>query len=199
MNTSKQQNRRLNAIEFTGNVAKVTPVGEHLVVSLAFNEGSYQNDEWVQKDTLYMKAFLSVKIYNYQVSVGDKLTVRGFLASDNFKPEGGKKRYNVQITVMEVVEHLLKQHDSQPQSGYQSQPQSPQQQPQRYQSQQQPQHSGHRQPNQPSSQQQPQHSGHRQSNQPSPQQQPPQRYQPQSQPQPQYSADSNRFQSGWPN
>jgi single-stranded DNA-binding protein len=113
MNTQTQSTRpnqptRQNSIIFTGNVSQVKPIqGGACAISLAFNEGSMANGQWEQKDTLFIEAYFPAKL-NCIPNIGDKMTVSGFMASSNYQPQQGKKRFGMKIVVNEITEYTAK-------------------------------------------------------------------------------------------
>jgi single-stranded DNA-binding protein len=126
-NQTQNQSTRQNVIRFTGNVSQVKPLPNGgASISLAYNEGTMVNGEWQQSDTLFMSCIVPAKL-NFIPNIGDKMTIEGFLASDNYQPQGGKKRYGVKIIINQILEHSEKpsapayqQHAPQ-QQGYQNQ------------------------------------------------------------------------------
>ncbi|MCT8865742.1 MULTISPECIES: hypothetical protein [Shewanella] len=140
MNNSNQATRQ-NSIVFTGNVSQVKPLENGgAAISLAYNEGSMINGQWETKDTLFLESYLPAKL-NFIPNVGDKMTISGFMASNNYQPQGGKKKFGVKIVVNEITEYSPKQASQQqhapqqqyaPQQGsYQNRP-APQNAPQQY-------------------------------------------------------------------
>ncbi|MCT8869271.1 MULTISPECIES: hypothetical protein [Shewanella] len=140
MNNSNQATRQ-NSIVFTGNVSQVKPLENGgAAISLAYNEGSMINGQWETKDTLFLESYLPAKL-NFIPNVGDKMTISGFMASNNYQPQGGKKKFGVRIVVNEITEYSPKQASQQqhapqqqyaPQQGsYQHQP-APQNAPQQH-------------------------------------------------------------------
>lgn len=125
---NQTKSTRSNKLRFTGNVSQVKPLQNGgAAISLAYNEGKMVNDKWETSDTLFMQCIVPAK-FNLIPNIGDRMTIEGFLASDNFQPEGGKKRYGVKIIINLILEHKIKQQQQQaPQhNGYQNQP-APQQ------------------------------------------------------------------------
>lgn len=131
---NQNQTKRQNSIAFTGNVAQVKPLnGGACAISLAYNEGSQVNGQWETTDTLFMECYLPAKL-NFIPNIGDRMTISGFLASNNFTPQhGGNKRYGVKIVVNEINEYSPKQANQSaaqqqynPQGSYQAAPQQPQ-------------------------------------------------------------------------
>ncbi|WP_282109350.1 hypothetical protein [Shewanella algicola] len=107
MNNQNQSTRK-NTIEFTGNVSQVKPIqGGACAISLAYNEGSMVNGQWETKDTLFLEAYIPAKL-NFQPNIGDKMTVLGFMASNNYQPQNGNKRYGMKVVVNEIVEYSAK-------------------------------------------------------------------------------------------
>ena len=96
MNNSNQATRQ-NSIVFTGNVSQVKPLQNGgAAISLAYNEGSMINGQWETKDTLFLESYLPAKL-NFIPNVGDKMTISGFMASNNYQPQGGKKKFGVRL------------------------------------------------------------------------------------------------------
>ncbi|QIR16330.1 single-stranded DNA-binding protein [Shewanella aestuarii] len=164
-NHTQNQSTRQNTIRFTGNVSQVKPLQNGgASISLAYNEGKMVNNEWQQSDTLYMSCIVPAKL-NFIPNIGDKMTIEGFLGSDNYQPQGGKKRYGVKIIINQILEYSEKQQAPQ-QNGYQNRPA-----PQQNSYQQAPQQNGYQNrpaPQQNSYQQAPQQNGYQ--NRPAPQQ-----------------------------
>jgi len=105
---NQNQSTRQNTIIFTGNVSQVKPIqGGACAISLAYNEGSMVNGQWETKDTLFLEAYIPAKL-NFQPNIGDKMTVSGFMASNNYQTQNGTKRYGMKIVVNEVVEYSAK-------------------------------------------------------------------------------------------
>ncbi|MCU8056161.1 hypothetical protein L5L78_08100 [Shewanella sp. SM34] len=134
MNNSNQATRQ-NSIVFTGNVSQVKPLQNGgAAISLAYNEGSMINGQWETKDTLFLESYLPAKL-NFIPNVGDKMTISGFMASNNYQPQGGKKKFGVRVVVNEIIEYSPKQASQQqhaPQQGsYQNRP-APQNAPQQH-------------------------------------------------------------------
>jgi len=131
MNNSNQATRQ-NSIVFTGNVSQVKPLENGgAAISLAYNEGSMINGQWETKDTLFLESYLPAKL-NFIPNVGDKMTISGFMASNNYQPQGGKKKFGVRIVVNEITEYSPKQASQQqhaPQQQYAPQQGSYQHQP----------------------------------------------------------------------
>ncbi|MBB1440567.1 hypothetical protein H5202_18190 [Shewanella sp. SG41-4] len=127
---NQNQSTRQNTIIFTGNVSQVKPIqGGACAISLAYNEGSMVNGQWETKDTLFLEAYIPAKL-NFQPNIGDKMTVNGFMASNNYQPQNGTKRYGMKIVVNEVVEYSAKTerntsntHNNTPQGQYTNAPQ----------------------------------------------------------------------------
>lgn len=129
MNNQIQPQRRQNQLTFTGNVSQVKPLQNSVVVNLAYNEGKKDaQGQFQQTDTLFMEAIIPASV-GLQPNIGDRVTVGGFLASNNFTPQGGKKRYGVKIVVQEILEFIQKQPTQQQPQSY-NQPQQQYQQPQ---------------------------------------------------------------------
>ncbi|MGB5117804.1 MAG: hypothetical protein WBO26_12725, partial [Providencia rettgeri] len=129
MNNSNQATRQ-NSIVITGNVSQVKPLQNGgAAISLAYNEGSMINGEWETKDTLFLESYLPAKL-NFIPNVGDKMTISGFMASNNYQPQGGKKKFGVRIVVNEIIEYSPKpasQQQHAPQQQYAPQQHAPQQ------------------------------------------------------------------------
>lgn len=134
-NQSTQQAKRANNLEFTGNVSRVKPLQSGFAISLAYNEGKMVNGQWETSDTLFIETFVPSRC-GVAPCVGDRMTVRGFIASNNYTPQNGKKRFGVKIVVNEVLEYSPKQNTQQsyqpqqnpqyqqPNNNYQNQPQN---------------------------------------------------------------------------
>ncbi|MCU8005804.1 single-stranded DNA-binding protein [Shewanella sp. SM96] len=183
MNNSNQATRQ-NSIVITGNVSQVKPLQNGgAAISLAYNEGSMINGEWETKDTLFLESYLPAKL-NFIPNVGDKMTISGFMASNNYQPQGGKKKFGVRIVVNEIIEYSPKpasQQQHAPQQQYAPQQHAPQQ-------------GGYQ--NRPAPQQHaPQQGGYQ--NRPAPQQHAPQQGGYQNRPAPQqYAPQQDGFQNG---
>ncbi|MGI2115663.1 hypothetical protein ACRN9G_18950 [Shewanella frigidimarina] len=182
-NHTQNQSTRQNTIRFTGNVSQVKPLQNGgASISLAHNEGKMVNNEWQQSDTLFMSCIVPAKL-NFIPNIGDKMTIEGFLASDNYQPQGGKKRFGAKIIINQILEYSETQNAAR-QQGYNNQ--AAYQQPA-------PQQSGYQ--NRPAPQQNaPQQSGYQ--NRPAPQQNAPQQSGYQNRPAPQQNAPQ---QSGYQN
>ncbi|GIU40908.1 hypothetical protein TUM3794_19970 [Shewanella colwelliana] len=184
---NQNQTKRQNSIAFTGNVSKVKPLnGGACAISLAYNEGSQVNGQWETTDTLFMECYIPAKL-NFIPGVGDKMTITGFLASNNYTPQqGGNKRYGVKIVVNQIDEYSPKQAN-QSAAQQQYQPQGQYQQPeQQYQPQGQYQ--------QPAPQQYQPQGGQQPQQRPQQQYQPQGGQQPQQRPQQQYQARPQHYQ-----
>ncbi|WP_434949631.1 hypothetical protein ACRWQL_00595 (plasmid) [Shewanella sp. HL-SH4] len=187
-NHTQNQSTRQNTIRFTGNVSQVKPLQNGgASISLAHNEGKMVNNEWQQSDTLFMSCIVPAKL-NFIPNIGDKMTIEGFLASDNYQPQGGKKRFGAKIIINQILEYSEPQNAAR-QQGYNNQAAYQQPAPQ----QNAPQQSGYQ--NRPAPQQNaPQQSGYQ--NRPAPQQNAPQQSGYQNRPAPQQNAPQ---QSGYQN
>lgn len=105
MQNQNNQTTRANKLRFTGNVCKFKVLTQgSIAITLAYNEGEMVNNEWQTSDTIFIETLIPRKL-NFMPNVGDKLTVEGFLASNNFTPQGGKKKYGVKIIVNKILEH----------------------------------------------------------------------------------------------
>jgi single-stranded DNA-binding protein len=119
---NQNQSTRQNSIIFTGNVSQVKPIsGGACAISLAYNEGSMVNGSWETKDTIFLEAYIPAKL-NFTPSIGDKMTVSGFIASNNYQLQNGKKRYGIKVVVTEIVEYSEKTTNT-PQQQYANAPQ----------------------------------------------------------------------------
>lgn len=151
MNNTNQQAKRQNSIVFTGNVSQVKPLQNGgAVISLAYNEGSMVNGQWETTDTLFLECYIPPKL-QFIPNIGDKMTITGFMASNNYQPQGGKKKFGMKVVVNEIVEYSPKQASQQhaPQQNYASH--APQQYEQNAQQQHAPQQAGYQ--NRPAPQQ----------------------------------------------
>lgn len=127
-NQQQPETRRQNKLRLTGNVSQVKPLnGGGAAISLAYNEGKTVNGQWEQTDTLFMPCIVP-KAMRFIPNVGDKMTIDGFLASNNFTPQGGKKRFGIQIVINKILEYTEKQHQpAQQQGGHNQDPNQGQQ------------------------------------------------------------------------
>ncbi|MGI2040144.1 hypothetical protein ACRN9Z_19025 [Shewanella frigidimarina] len=123
MNTTTQPTRQ-NSLVFTGNVSQVKPIqGGACAISLAYNEGSMVNGQWETKDTLFLEAYIPAKL-NFQPNVGDKMTISGFMAANNYQPQNSKKRYGSKVVINEIVEYIAKTvNNASQQNNYNNAPQ----------------------------------------------------------------------------
>ncbi|MBB1390090.1 MULTISPECIES: hypothetical protein [unclassified Shewanella] len=123
MNTTTQPARQ-NSLVFTGNVSQVKPIqGGACAISLAYNEGSMVNGQWETKDTLFLEAYIPAKL-NFQPNVGDKMTISGFMAANNYQPQNSKKRYGSKVVINEIVEYIAKTvNNASQQNNYNNPPQ----------------------------------------------------------------------------
>ncbi|MEZ8187985.1 hypothetical protein ACED29_19455 [Shewanella sp. 5S214] len=123
MNTTTQPTRQ-NSLVFTGNVSQVKPIqGGACAISLAYNEGSMVNGQWETKDTLFLEAYIPAKL-NFQPNVGDKMTISGFMAANNYQPQNSKKRYGSRVVINEIVEYIAKTvNNASQQNNYNNAPQ----------------------------------------------------------------------------
>ncbi|WP_076414962.1 hypothetical protein [Shewanella sp. UCD-KL12] len=116
-NQSQPQKLRQNKLRLTGNVSQVRPLSSGgAAISLAYNEGKTVNGQWEQTDTMFITCIVP-KAMRFIPNIGDKMTIDGFLASNNYTPQGGRKRFGIQIIINKILEHTEKPRQPAQQQG----------------------------------------------------------------------------------